>query len=165
MLGKALLNLDQVAHVLDPSFAPTTALREHAGEILASRMESSRTSLLSAAMDAKDIVEQLPHRINKLMESVSTGQLEFKVKAFDETEFLRGVQKLANRVTIGLVIAALIVGAAMTMRVQTSSTLFGYPSISIIAFLVAAIAGLWLVGTIVINDRAINRRGRRNRRG
>ena len=58
----------------------------------------------------------------------------------------------------------LIVGAAMTMRVQTSSTLFGYPSISIIAFLVAAIAGLWLVGTIVINDRDINRRTRRNRR-
>jgi ubiquinone biosynthesis protein len=98
------------------------------------------------------------------MDSVSSGQFEIRVKAFDETEFLRGVQKLANRVTMGLVLAAMIVGAAMLMRVDTSSKLFGYPTIAMITFLAALLGAGFLLVSIVLNDRGINKRTRRKRR-
>lgn len=53
MLGKALLNLDQVAHTLDPAFEPMEAI-------------------------------------------------ELKAHAIDEAELMRGFQKLANRLTMGM---------------------------------------------------------------
>ena len=89
---------------------------------------ASPANLLAAAMDAKEFVEKLPGRVNKVMDALAEGQITLNVQGIDERELMRGIQKLANRVTAGLIIAALIVGAAMMMRIDTSAQLFGYPS-------------------------------------
>jgi hypothetical protein len=65
---------------------------------------------------------------------------------------------VANRIATGLVLAALIVGAALLMRVETSFRLFGYPGLAILLFLAAALGGMWLVGTIMVNDIRAKRR-------
>ena len=62
----------------------------------------------------------------------------------DEGAVIEGLQKVANRITLGLILAALIVGAAMIMRVETSFRLFGYPGLAMILFIMAGTGGLWL---------------------
>jgi ubiquinone biosynthesis protein len=162
MLSKALLNLDQVANKLDPDFDPNAAVREHVGEIMRRKMlqSASPANLLAAAMDAKEFVEKLPGRVNKVMDALAEGQLTLNIQGIDEKELMRGVQKLANRVTTGLIIAALIIGAAMLMRIDTKSKLFGYPSVAIVCFLAAALAGVWLILTSVMHDLPQRRRRR-----
>ena len=49
---------------------------------------------------------------------------------------------------LGLVLAALIVGAALLMRVSTSFEIFGYPGLAMLCFLGAAALGFWLVISI-----------------
>jgi ubiquinone biosynthesis protein len=66
---------------------------------------------------------------------------------------LDGLQKVANRITLGLILASLIIGAAMIMRVETSFKILGYPGLAIILFLIAAMGGLWLAFHIVSADR------------
>jgi hypothetical protein len=66
---------------------------------------------------------------------------------------LDGLQKIANRITLGLVVAALIVGAAMLMRVDTTFRIFGYPGLAMIFFLMAAAAGLVLAYNILFRDQ------------
>ena len=155
MLGKALLNLDEVARVLDPTFEPEQAIREHASALLRRRMlrSASPGNVFAAAMDVKEFAEKLPGRVNRVMDALAQGQLTLNVKGIDEAELMRGIQKLANRVTMGLVLAALIIGAAMLVRVQTSSTLFGYPALAIICFLLAAGGGFALLISILLGDR------------
>ena len=161
MLGKALLNLDQVAHVLDPHFDPARAIREHSDSIMQNQMGASSGSAFSALLEARDFVEALPGRVNRVMDAMAEGSFQLKVKAFDEAELMRGFQKLANRLTMGLVLAALIVGAAMLMQVETSSKLFGYPSLAIVSFLLAAACGFALVIAIFRADHRVNRKTRR----
>jgi len=161
MLGKALLNLDQVAHTLDPAFEPTSAIEAHTTEVMQGQMKTSSGGAFSALLEARDFVEQLPGRVNKLMDAMAEGNLEMKVNAFDQAELMRGLHKMANRLTMGLVLAALIVGAAMLMRVETSSTLLGYPAVAIVCFLAAAGAGFLLVVSILRSDR----RGTHKNRG
>ena len=163
MLSKTLLNLDQVACRLDADFDPSAAIEEHVGEIMRRKMlqSASPASLLSAAMDAKEFVERLPGRVNKVMDALAEGQLTLNIQGIDEKELMRGVQKLANRVAAGLIIAALIVGAAMLMRIDTKSKLFGYPSIAIVCFMAAALAGVWLILSSVMHDLPQRRRRRR----
>ncbi len=55
---------------------------------------------------------------------------------------------------MGLLMAALIVGAAMLMQVSTSFRLFGYPGIAIIFFSVAAVGALALMLQIYRDDRS-----------
>ncbi len=162
LLGKALLNLDQVARSLDPEFNPSQAISEHAAAIMQRRLQPTRERLFSAALEAREFVEELPGRVNRLMDATANGDLRVRVDAFDEKELLRALQQLANRLTMGLVLAALIVGAAMLTRVETSSRLFGYPTVAIVCFLAASLGGFSLLWTIATGDRQ-HRRQQRNR--
>jgi predicted unusual protein kinase regulating ubiquinone biosynthesis (AarF/ABC1/UbiB family) len=163
MLGKALLNLDQVARELDPDFDPASAIRRHTDDILETQMRPSSGSTFSALLEARDFVEQLPGRVNKVMDAMAEGTFHLDVHAFDEAELMRGFQKLANRLTMGLVVAALIIGAAMLVQVETSSKLFGYPTLAILCFLGAAAFGFALLFSILRADRKVNEQTRNKR--
>ena len=69
---------------------------------------------------------------------MASNTLEVKVDAIDEKMLMEGFQKVANRITIGLILASLIVGAALLMRVETSFRILGYPGLAIVCFLFAA---------------------------
>jgi len=155
MLGKALLNLDDVARRLHPEFDPNAAIQEHAARLLESRLSHavSPANLFSAALDAKEFAEKLPSRLNRLLDTVAQGQITFAVKGIDEREILRSLHRMANRVVTGLLLAALIVGAALLMRVDTHWKLLGYPALAIVCFVLAAVLALGLVFTIFIGDR------------
>jgi ubiquinone biosynthesis protein len=162
MMAKALLNLDEVARILDPTFEPNPTIEEHAGELLRKKMLQSASpgNIMAAAIDAKEFAEKLPGRINKVMDALADGQITLNVQGIDEKELMRGVQKLANRLTTGLVVAALVVGAALIMRIDARPKLFGYPAIAIVLFGIAAAAAAWLLIGIAVSDLPQQRRHR-----
>ena len=163
MMGKALLNLDEVARILDPTFEPNATIEEHAGELMRKKLLQSASpgNVMAAALDAKEFAEKLPGRINKVMDALAEGQLTLNVQGIDDKELMRGVQKLANRLTAGLVVASLVIGAALIMRVNARPRLFGYPAIAIVLFTLAAAAARWLLISIAISDLPQHRRRRR----
>ena len=63
------------------------------------------------------------------------------MEAIDEVTLIEGFQKVANRITMGLVLAALIIGASQLMQIKTRFTLFGYPGLAMLCFLLAAGGG------------------------
>jgi len=154
MIAKALLNLDKVVYTLEPSFDPNAVIRERATEIIQRNIIKSiaPSNLLSGVVDIKEFVERLPNRVNKILDAIGNNELEVKVDTIDEKVLLDGLQKVANRITLGLVVAALIVGAALLMRIETSFRIFGYPGLAMIFFLLAAAAGLVLVVSILFYD-------------
>ena len=154
MLAKALLNLDRVVYSLDPNFDPNIIIRERANEILQRNILKSvaPNNLLSGVVELKEFAEKLPTRVNRILDAAGNNELRFKVDAIDEKVVLEGLQKVANRITLGLVVAALIVGAAMLMRVETSFRILGYPGFAMIFFLLAAAAGIVLVFSILFYD-------------
>ena len=119
---------------------------------------ASPGNLASALLETKEFVQKLPGRVNKLLDMVAGNELKVRVDAIDENLLIEGLHKIANRVALGLVLAALIVGAALLMQVPTSFRLFGYPDLAILFFLAAAAGGLALVISIVITDGKTPRR-------
>lgn len=154
MLGKTLLNLDQVGWSLDPDFDPNAAIRRHATELLEQRLAKTVTpgNLLSGALEMKDFLERLPGRVNQLLDAVVNNELEVKVHAIDEQKLMSGFQKVANRITMGLILAALIVGASQLMQVHTQWTILGYPGLAMIFFVIAAAGGVVLMLSIFFKD-------------
>lgn len=155
MLGKTLLNLDQVGSTLDAHFNPNDSMKRNAPRIMRQRLESSFSvgNVFAALVEAKDFVEKLPGTVHKIMDLVANNNLRMKVDAIDEAILVDAAQKIANRITLGLVLASLIMGASNLMRVETSFRLWGYPGLAIICFLLAASAGFILVIHIAIHDQ------------
>jgi ubiquinone biosynthesis protein len=156
MLGKALLNLDHIARCLAPSLDVNAAIRKNASTLMQRRMLKSLSpgTVFSTVLEAKEFAEQLPRRINRVLESLASSQLKMKVEFIDEGAVIDGLQKVANRITLGLVLAALIMSAAMMMRIESRFTLLGYPGFPTLLLGVAGSLGLWLVVNIFTNDRA-----------
>lgn len=154
LLGKALLNLDKVAHVLDPDFDPNAAVRRHAAEIASRRVSAGMRpeNLLSSLVDSLELVKALPHQLGRILDAAANNELSVHVDAIDEDRLITGMQNIANRITLGVVLASLVVGAALTMRVETNFMLLGYPGLSIILFLAAAIGCGWLALHILLSD-------------
>ena len=162
LLAKTLLQLDEVGRKLDPDFDPNAAIRQNTADLLRKRMlrSASPGNLAAGLLEAKEFVEKLPGRVNRVLDGLANNQLGFKVDAIDETLLIEGLQKIANRVALGLVLAALIVGAALLMQVPTDFRLFGYPGLAMLFFLAAAAGGFALIWSIVSTDRAAKRKGK-----
>jgi predicted unusual protein kinase regulating ubiquinone biosynthesis (AarF/ABC1/UbiB family) len=160
LLGKTLLQLDEVGKVLDPTFDPNSAIKRDVSELTWRRMKASfnQQTVFNSVLEAKGFMKSLPARINKLMDSITNAEFEVRVKAVDTLTLMEGIQKIANRITAGIVLAALIVGAALLTRVQTRFELFGYPGLAMMFFLAAMTGGFWLLLNIFMQDR---KRGRK----
>lgn len=154
LLGKTLLQLDEVGKILDPAFDPNASIRRNVGDLMSQRMRKNVTqgSLFSSLLEVKDFVGGLPSRLNKIMDAITNQELEVKVKAVDAKLIMEGFQKIANRITTGIVLASLIMGASLLMQVQTSFRIFGYPGLAILCFLAAAAGGFCLVFSIFVQD-------------
>jgi ubiquinone biosynthesis protein len=154
MLGKALLNLDRVGHVLDPDFDPNASIRRNSAEIATRRVKEGLKpeTFLASIVDARDFVKALPQRLNKILDAAANNELKLNVDAIDEDRLISGLQKIANRITLGLILASLVIGAALLMRVETSFRLLGYPGLAILLFLGAAIGASWLAVHILTTD-------------
>ena len=66
---------------------------------------------------------------------------------------VEGIEKVANRITNGLILASLIIGAALMMRIDTPWHLFGYPALAMVCFLFAALGAVILLYNIAAQDR------------
>lgn len=154
MLGKTLLQLHEIGNCLDPNFDPNAAIRRHVSDILQRRVRKdvSTGNVFSSLLEAKDFFGHLPARVNKIFDTVGKGQVELKLRAEDTLRVLDGFQKIANRIASGLILAALIIGAALLMRVQTRFQIFGYPGLAMLCFIGAAAGGAALLFNIFFHD-------------
>lgn len=69
--------------------------------------------------------------------------------ATDAAAWRATIHRATSRLTLGIILAALIVGAAVLARVDAGPELFGYPMLSALFFVVAGLGGLALAGQIV----------------
>jgi predicted unusual protein kinase regulating ubiquinone biosynthesis (AarF/ABC1/UbiB family) len=154
LLGKALLNLDEIGRVLDPEFDVNASMRDNATALMRRRMWKGATpaSVWSSALEVREFAERLPGRVNRILDALACNNLRLKVEVIDHGEIIEGLQKVANRIALGLVLAALIVGAAMLMRVPTDFTIFGYPGLAMLLFLAAAGGGFVMTWVILARD-------------
>jgi ubiquinone biosynthesis protein len=162
MLGKTLLNLDKAVWALDRTYDPNEAIRREASSIVRARMARgmSQGALFTGLLELKHFAEKLPDRLGRILDVVGDNRLEVRVTAFDEKMLIEGLQKIANRIALGVVLGSLIIGAALLMRVETRFTLFGYPGLAILLFLSAAAGAVALVVDILSSDEKRARRPR-----
>jgi predicted unusual protein kinase regulating ubiquinone biosynthesis (AarF/ABC1/UbiB family) len=154
MLGKTLLSLDEIARTMQPEITPNALVRQHAAALMQQRMADSMSPgrLLSTVLETKELMERLPERVNRILDRLANNEIQVKVDAIDEARLMEGFQKVANRITLGLLLAALIVGAALLMQVETPFRILGYPGLAIVSFLLAAAGGVALILAIVFWD-------------
>ena len=152
LLAKALFNLDAVSRALDPSFNPTESIREYTTEIANKRAQRdlSPRRLFQMAAETSDLVRALPHRLDVFTQKLISNDFAVRVEAPQLGSLLLGLEKVANRIFTGLVLGGLLVASGLLMAYQRRLAMVG--------FILAAALGLYMIFTILIQDRRSRRR-------
>lgn len=167
LLGKTLLNLETVLASLYPTLPLRSIVREHLRKLLQDylwKSVSSTSQSASTLLDLHDLVQHTPRRLGRLMQVLAENRLRVRVDGLEESRLLENLQKIANRISAGIVTAALIIGAAMMSRVPGGPRVFGYSAFAFILFVVAAVLGMLLVIAALRRDRYVSWRKRLRRR-
>lgn len=154
-IARTLMYLDELALCLYPKFDPQESLRNHIiGYISESYKKNlSIKNILNDSMELKDIIETVPKKLNTILEDIIDRRLKIRVDVIDEDKLISGFEKIANRVTTGLVISSLIIGATTLMKYESSFTVFGYPGMAMILLLIATLCAFLLLTNVLIRDR------------
>jgi ubiquinone biosynthesis protein len=154
LIAKTLLNLDQVLISLDPDFAPAAIVREESTRLMLDRASRrmSRANLSAGFLELENFAVKLPERLGRALDVIGNKEMRIKVDAFDENLLIQGMQKIANRIALGLVLAALIIGATLMMQVPTNFRILEYPGLAILLFGAAAVASVALALDILYYD-------------
>ncbi len=155
LLGKTLLNLDSVSTALEPELDVKKIVSDHLEQIMRKRLKQSfsPSNLASEFIEIQGLIREAPRKLSVLLSLLAENKVQVRMTGINENYLMENMQKIANRISIGVIIAALIMASAMIMRIETEHQLFGYPALAFILFMAAAILGFALVLSAVIWDR------------
>jgi ubiquinone biosynthesis protein len=106
------------------------------------------------ASEMMGLIADLPHDLSRLLRAARRGRLEIHIDLTHLKHVGNQLDGAANRLVIGIVVAALIIGSSIVMTVSGGPTLLGLPLFGLIGYLVAAAGGLWLLLSIWKSSRA-----------
>jgi predicted unusual protein kinase regulating ubiquinone biosynthesis (AarF/ABC1/UbiB family) len=159
LLGRALLGLEAVRQALAPTLDARRIMEEHLTGIAVERVRESfgRNHVAIAAHDLHAMVRAAPRQVESLLSILGENRLQVRLTGLVETQLVENLQKIANRIAAGVVVAALILASALMMRVGGGARLFGYPALALGFFFAATLLGLWIVIGAWLHDRSAPR--------
>jgi len=122
LLLKTMAMVQSLGKGLDSGFDIFPLLEPNVNRVLKERFSPSAIirRLPSAAADFANLSMELPQRVSRVMKSIERGEVKVRVDATGLERHLEHLERMVNRVVIGLVVAALIIGVAifvLTLRV------------------------------------------------
>ena len=166
LLGKALLNLETVCRLLSPDLDTRRIVEKQLQHVMRARLKKSLSAanLASEAMEMQQLLRDGPRKMTDILALLAENRLQMKVTGLEESRLMENLQKIANRVSAGIVTAALILAAAMMMKVDTGWHLFGYPAIAFTVMLIGVFLGLGIILSALIFDRRARSKEERGHR-
>ena len=155
LFSKAIMTYEEVGKMLDPEYdLVTEALPYVKG--LAYRKFKPKAFLKDAStllQDLRSLLLLLPFELKRIIKKMGKGQLSFTFQHKGLDKLILELDRSSNRISFSLIIAAIIVGSSLIMRLETKYTLFGYPLVGILGYIFAGLLGVWLVIAILRSGR------------
>ena len=165
LLGRTLLALEGVSELLDPDGSPRDVVRVHLRTIAAQRVAEHATlsGIGTQLADLAELGREMPRQLHAILDLLARNHLQVRVAGLEESRLLENLQKIANRITLGVICAALVIGAALALRSEGGARLWGYPGVAIAMLAAAALIALGLLLSALVFDRRVSRYRTRDR--
>jgi ubiquinone biosynthesis protein len=151
LLDKCILELEGLGRLLHPDVNVLVESQQFAQKLIAKRF--GPTAMAKGAVDTvkeyQTFVHTFPSQMSQILKKMMSDKftIDFVHKGLEE--LMGEMDRSSNRLTFGVIVAALIIGSSLVMAFGGGPKLFGYPFLGIMGFLVAGFLGLWLAFLIL----------------
>ena len=150
LLFKALITLEGLGRQLDPEFLLIDHLSPFVHRLVRARYRP--LNLLKRGQrtlnDAFGMLGTLPRDLVRLGKDMRQGKFSVNLDLKRLDHFGHQLDRSANRLTMGIVTGALIIGSSIVMTVNAGPRLFGLPFFGLFGFTIALVNSLWLIASI-----------------
>ena len=151
IMVKALVTAEGTARQIYPDLDVISEAREHVTRLAVSRF-APKTLWRQIRTDLSTFLSsqrELPRRLNQIIDKLETGKLSIRFRHEHLEGLLSALESASNRLTLGIIIAALIIGSSMIITTGIGPLLLGFPALGVMGYLISGILGLWLIFTIL----------------
>lgn len=155
LMAKAVLAIEEIGRALDPDFD----LRDHAGPILR-QLFRERTGPRSLGRRSREFLrgtlaslQELPSSVQRLVRRFEHDDITVNLEHKGLDDLDDAIETAANRITLGLVSGALVIGSSMIVTTGIHPLLFGYPALGIVGYLISAMMGFYIAWDIFRHSR------------
>ena len=151
MMVKALVTAEGTARKLYPELDVVSEAKNHISRLAEQRFNaenlwrSFQTTLSSIWTAQRDI----PHQILNIIKKLEGGDLDLRFHLDKLDRLVNTLENSSNRLTTGIIVAALIMGSSMIITTGVGPLVFGFPVLGIIGYIISTVLGLGLVVTIL----------------
>jgi ubiquinone biosynthesis protein len=151
IMVKALFAAEGTARRIYPELDVVTAARGRISRMAVDRYkpESLWRGLRFTVSQLFSLQKDLPKRIDNILGMMDRGEMTLGFRHENLTGLMSTLENITNRLTFGIIIAAIIIGSSMIITTGVKPFLFGFPVLGVIGYLISALLGIWLLVNII----------------
>jgi ubiquinone biosynthesis protein len=151
LLGKAVFVIGGLGRELYPEFNMFEAAEPFARKLMLKRFEHSElaSSVYRAADNVLALFTSFPEQWRQILSKLNRGEMKMEFEHRGLENFIVELDRSSNRLAFSLIIAAIIVGSSLIIRIDKGPRFFDYPLLGIAGYIIAGVLGLWLVVAIL----------------
>ena len=151
LMFKALGTVESIGRVLDPEFDMVSTSAPFVRKVKLNRVHPQRIAddTVDGLARLLEFLNQFPREVLNLFHMIRRERLSLKLEHTGMQKLLATHDRISNRLSFSIIIAALIIGSALIVISETPPLFYGISLIGIILFLGAAILGVWLLVAII----------------
>jgi len=151
LMLKALSVVETTGKQLDPDFDMVSAAKPFVKKLLRKKIAPQELLRKSGIMfqESVELIEQLPQNLIDISRKLREGKLKFNFEHRGLEKLTEEIDHSSNRLSVSLIIAALIIGSSLVLQQQIGPFIFGYSILGIIGYLLASFFGLGLIVSIL----------------
>ncbi|MFO7904218.1 MAG: AarF/UbiB family protein [Pirellulaceae bacterium] len=148
---KALITAEGVARELDPGLNVVAEVQPLVKKLMVEQWkpENIWRSIRDNLTHIMALQRQLPKRLNHIIDKIEHGELAVKFQHENLDPLDRTLEDTASRLTVAIIIAAVVIGSSLLVTADVGPTLFGFPALGVVGYLISAVLGLWIVVNIL----------------
>ncbi|MBC7216950.1 MAG: AarF/ABC1/UbiB kinase family protein [Candidatus Caldatribacterium sp.] len=145
LLLRALVVAEGTGLVLDPTFNVFPHLEGALKRIFTHSMRPERIAerLGEYALDWKEFLEHLPHRLDRLLAHTVSGKIRLQAESRDLEGMNRRLERMSTRLALSVILGSLLIGSSLIYTNYSQARVLGI--FGILGFAIAAFFGIALV--------------------
>jgi ubiquinone biosynthesis protein len=153
MMIKALVSAEGAVRLIHPDMDFVEEIRPHLKRLVAQRFKpetlwhGTRAFLFKLAVSPF----RFPKRIGDIVEKMERGKLRIGFTHRNLEGLQTTLEKTFSRLTMGVILGAMIIGSSLIITAGVPPILYGYPLLGLTGYLISAVLGLWLIFDILRN--------------
>jgi ubiquinone biosynthesis protein len=154
-LSRAMVVSEGVGRQLDPNIDVIAIGRPMIVEILKDRSDPVKIAKesLGTLWEFRRVIHALPSQIQSIFKRILKGNLRLEFSHVNLKPLYRELERLGNRIAIGMIIASTILGSSIMLTSASGPTIFGYPALGFLGFMFATAMTFLLILSILRSGR------------